>query len=216
MVERLLRVLERSRWLAICMGVLALLGLTLGTSAAASHHTATTHVGAAAQTPCVPAEQLNGKELAARLAWMKAHNGVFRCTPSSTVRHAGADITAIPQAASPDSDFYKCNKPTGGATIACFAAHNHFAGMKTFKLSSIQLQDTLDDSRSAFTDIYDDWGWTGIEFENSNGPHTTKDFPDKSFTAQQAHVQFVYVRVFACNSFGCSTGQNSLKHYNPF
>lgn len=88
--------------------------------------------------------------------------------------------------------------------------------MKTFKLSSIQLQDTLNDSRSASTDIYDDWGWTGIEFENSNGPNTTKDFPDKSYTAQQDHVQFVYVRVFACNSFGCSNGQNSLKHYNPF
>jgi hypothetical protein len=88
--------------------------------------------------------------------------------------------------------------------------------MRTFKLSSIQLQDTLDDDRSAFTDIYDDWGWTGETFENSNGPHTTKDFPDKSITVQQAHVQFVYVRVFACNSFGCSTGQNSLKHYNPF
>src|ERR1700733_4151993 len=56
-------------------GVLALLGLTLGTSAAASSHAATAHVGAAAQTPCVPTEQLNGKELAARLAWMKAHNG---------------------------------------------------------------------------------------------------------------------------------------------
>lgn len=52
--------------------------------------------------------------------------------------------------------------------------------------------------------------------KNSNGPHTTKDFPDKSITVQQAHVQFVYVRVLACNPFGCSTGQNSLKHYNPF
>lgn len=113
MVGRLLRVLERSRWLAICTGVLALLGLTLGTSAAASPHTATRHVGAAAQTPCVPTEQLNGKELAARLAWMKAHNGVFHCTPSSTVRHAGTDITATPQATSPDSDFYKCNKAHG-------------------------------------------------------------------------------------------------------
>lgn len=38
MVGRLLRVLERSRWLAICMGVLALLGLTLGTSAPHSDH----------------------------------------------------------------------------------------------------------------------------------------------------------------------------------
>ena len=88
--------------------------------------------------------------------------------------------------------------------------------MRTFKLSSIQLQDTLDDSRSAFTDIYDDWGWTGYTFENSNGPHTTKDFPDTSITVQQPHVQFVYVRVFACNSLGCSTGQDSLKHFNPF
>ena len=62
MVGRLLRVLERSRWLATCMGVLALLGLTLGTSAAASPRTATTYVGAAAQTPCVPTERLNGKD----------------------------------------------------------------------------------------------------------------------------------------------------------
>lgn len=162
------------------MGLLALFGLTLvTTSAAASPHPAAVRTGAAVAGPCVPTEQLHGQELAARLA------------PSAAIRHAGADI---PQATSPDSDFYKCNKPTGGATIACFAAHNHFAGMKTFKLSSIQLQDTLNDQRSAFTDIYDDWGWTGIEFENSNGPNTTKDFPDKSFTAEQPHVQFVYVR----------------------
>jgi hypothetical protein len=188
--------------------------LTLVTaSAAASPRAATVRTGAAAAGPCVPTEQLHGKELAARMAFMAAHNGFFRCTPSAATRHAGADT---PQATSPDSDFYKCNKPIGSQTIACFAAHNHFAGMRTFKLSSIQLQDTLDDSRSAFTDIYDDWGWTGVTFENSNGPHTTKDFPDKSITVQQPHVQFVYVRVFACNSFGCSTGQDSLKHYNPF
>ena len=146
---------------------------------------------------------------------MGTHNGVFRCTPPAGARHVPVHIAAVPQL-SPDSDFYKCNKPIGGRTIACFAAHNHFAGMKTFRLSSIQLQDTLNDQRSAFTDVYDDWGWTGIEFINSNGPNTTKDFPDESFTAQQPHVQFVKVRVYACNHLNCSNFQDSLPHKNPF
>jgi hypothetical protein len=64
-------------------------------------------------------------------------------------------------------------------------------------------------------DVYDQNGWAGVEFVNSNGCHTTKDFSAQTITDPDG-VHYVYIRLYACNSNGCSSIVNSRLHYNPY
>jgi len=123
-----------------------------------------------------------------------------------------ATTTAAAPAASPvNSDFSFCN-----SNIACFAAELHYAGHKSFTLSSIQLENSLCDNRSAFADVYDQNGFMH-EFENSSC-NTTKDFSSANLNDPDG-VHYVYIRLYQCNLniiTGCSSVKNSQKHYNPY
>ena len=148
-------------------------------------------------------------------ALVLALSGTATAAASGLPSASYAPTTAvIPNAGSVDSSFAFCNTPRGGPTIACFAAELHYVSRTQFRLNTIQLEDSLCDARSAVADVYDQNGWTGHEFVDSNGCHTTKDFGSVTISDSDG-VQYVYIRLYACNSLNCSNGVNSLRHFNP-
>jgi hypothetical protein len=149
-------------------------------------------------------------------ALVLALSGTATAAASGLPSASSAPTAAVvPHAGSVDSSFAFCNTPKGGSTIACFAAELHYLSRTQFRLNTVQLEDSLCDGRSAIADVYDQNGWTGHEFVNSNGCHTTKDFGSVTISPSHA-VQYVYIRLYACNRANCSSGVNSLRHANPF
>lgn len=124
---------------------------------------------------------------------------------------AAATTAATPAASPVDSNFSFCN-----SNIACFKAKLHFAGHKSFTLSSIQLENKLCDNRSAYADVYDQNGYM-YEFRNSSC-NTTKDFSSVNLN-DSGGVHYVYIALYQCNLniiTGCSSNKNSTWHYNPY
>lgn len=135
-------------------------------------------------------------------------------TGGGSATSGAVTASAIPAAGSVDSSFSFCNTPKGGATIACFAAELHYNSKTSFKLNTIQIEDRLCDARSSYADVYDQNGWLGVEFVN-NHCNTTVDYGTTTISDPDG-VQYVYIRLYACNSTSCSSAVNSLKHDNPY
>lgn len=141
--------------------------------------------------------------------------GLINCNvvaPSSAP--AAAAVPNVAAAGSVDSSFSFCNTPKGGATIACFAAELHYVSKTRANLNTVQLEDRLCDARSSYADVYDQNGWLGVEFVN-NHCNTTNDWSQVVISDPDG-IQYVQIRLYACNSTSCSSVVNSLKHYNPY
>jgi hypothetical protein len=99
--------------------------------------------------------------------------------------------------------------------LAFFRARLHYIGRARFRLSSITLRDDKCDHRSVYADVTDQDGFLH-EFANHRGcGHATK--PAAITLADTANgVEYVYIRLYACNVNGCSDVTPSAHHSNPY
>lgn len=117
-------------------------------------------------------------------------------------------------AAPADAKFDFCN--TTGGIIACFNAMLHYDSATKFTLYDIELSDDLCDSRSVFAEVDSqatDFGY----FENSNGCGTTinNDSSPIDLSDPVFGVQYVYIDLYACDFFTCSSDAYSNAPPNP-
>jgi hypothetical protein len=205
------------RRLLLALGGAAALMLTVPSAAFATTGASTVSHQATASATCRPADQMTGSERAA-LKMGRTNCKVAAPSSASIAPGSGAPVSAgapaAPAAGSVDSSFSFCNTPKGGPTIACFLAELHYVSRTEFRLNTIQLEDRLCDARSSYADVYTQDGWTGIEYVN-NQCNTTVDVPETTHSDSNG-IQYVQIRLYACNSTSCSSAVNSLAHYNPY
>jgi hypothetical protein len=91
----------------------------------------------------------------------------------------------------------------------------HFVNRNEFTLAGTDLSDTLCDGRTAIADVETQDGYLA-EFTNPQGCGTDATFWGPIYFTHSAGIHYVYIRLYACNTHGCSSPQNSLKHYNPY
>lgn len=149
-------------------------------------------------------------------AALSVGSGVAPASASSSTASASTAVAVIGPLPV-DSVFNFCN--TTGGKIGCFIAHLHYVSRNEFTLSDVQVQDTLNDSRSVIADIYNQDGWLG-EFVNSQGPNTTASWEGPIPFSYPYGTKLVYVRLYACNNNPftppCSRSKNSRTHGNPY
>lgn len=135
----------------------------------------------------------------------------FPCEPANnmTGQQRAAMIAALPAQSFRFAS--QCRTAGGIHTTAL----REFTGKTTFQLTYVNLQDTLCDNRSVYADVYTDNGWLG-EFVNSAGCHSDAVWDDPIHFTDVGNVQYVFIRLYACNSTSCSSYTDSARHWNPY
>jgi hypothetical protein len=97
---------------------------------------------------------------------------------------------------------------------ACFKAKLTFQGDDTFVLSNVRLADTRCNDRSVFAYVEDQNGFLG-QVENANGCHTTATWSSLALSDPRG-VEWVQMRLYACDPTSCISIPYSLEHHNPY
>jgi hypothetical protein len=196
---------------ALCIGALAC--ITLGTFvpswAAAASVAPRPHTAQPAPVTCNPMSS----HRAGSTSGDARGNAFVRCAIRINPRYprlGGPRASTAPA----NAKFDFCN--TTGGIIACFNAMLHYDSATEFTLYDIELSDDLCDSRAVFADVDSqavDFGY----LEDSNGCGTTV-FDDTSpinLSDPFFGVQYVYIDLYACNFFSCSSDAYSNQASNP-
>ena len=196
---------------ALCIGALAC--VTLGTFASAGGAAASAASRPrTAQSAPVSCNPLRADH--AGTASAASHGeGFVRCAIRINPRYprrGGPRASTAPA----DAKFDFCN--TTGGIIACFNAMLHYDSATEFTLYDIELSDDLCDSRAVFADVDSqavDFGY----FEDANGCGTTvtDDTSPIKLSDPFFGVQYVYIDLYACNFFSCSSDTDSNQAPNP-
>jgi hypothetical protein len=129
-------------------------------------------------------------------------------------------------ASAKDSTFAFCN--TTGGTIACFHAVLSYTDSKHFTLGDITLSDTLKDNRAVqalvfsqaeswITGLYGPGFSQPYTFFNGKGAGSVINFGTFAFSSQFGdNIDWLQIRLIACNSTSCSTAAYSFRHGNPY
>jgi hypothetical protein len=136
--------------------------------------------------PCKPANELTPQQRAALLASMPGGKEFRKCTP-------------------------------GTSTKVRLAAFYEFTGKRSWVLSNVQLSDKACDGRTVYADVTTNNGWNS-EFVNSAGCGTTGYWagPIPMSDPSGYTTKYVYIRLYACNTWGCSSVVSSSYHHNPY
>lgn len=188
--------------LPMMLVVVALIGSGVAAVSLATASPAFAALGAASQL-CKPADQMTGDE---RRSLPQTY--VISCTRPSANRASASPGQPV-GVYSHSGGFSFSN-----SNIAWFSTDYRWVNRYNFELRNVQLKDTGCDARAVFADVYDQNGWLG-EFKNGKGCNTTAKWAGPINFGDLGGVAWFYVRLYACNSWGCSSYTSSSKKYNP-
>lgn len=180
-------------------------------SASSSASAATSSAAAqASPTTCNPVRAGNAKDAGASVGG----SNFTRCAVAvQPPRRPPSAIAAASSSGTADAKLDFCN--TTGGIIACFNAMLHFDSSTEFTLYDIELSDDLNDTRSVYADV-DTQAIDFGTFSNTNGPGT-EDYNSSGydFTDTFDGVQYVFIDLYACDFFTCSSDAFSPVRGNP-